>query len=320
MKDIIVSVIVLILAVITVYIVIDVNAEKKELVNLNNEIQVETSSYNYQKKQLQNELEALKATKVEIERGRLSLLLVFAEINELFMEEIVPMLNDNNISATLCITENNLPVETSALTLYDINYLLASGWQTAMLWDGSEDIDAWYLNVTRLMSEVGVEIPKVICIDHSLYNDEFKDSAVELGFTDIIINAPSTDERVSVSDERITVTNGHPWYTTSSADSLNDLDFDGEAISFFVGTTGDEMAYEELQFEAMLDSAVSKRENGEIVITTPDGAKRQAELNKDAYEASYEVHNNKIKEIEDKIKELDDKIDDTYDAYFGDEN
>ncbi len=316
MKDIIVTAITVFLAVVLIVLLNAETVKTDKLQKMHSEMEVKTNAYSLQKKELEDELEALREVKVEKETGKTSMMFVFTETDDTLFNEIVPKLNDMGVPATICITKGNLPniSQDEGLSLYEVNYLLNIGWQTAMYWDGTEEIDMWYLDTTRLMSEVGVEIPRVLCIDSASYDASLNTIFENLGFEHVIIMLNSSDTSIDTEAENINLINARPWYTTASADQLSSLKTDNSQFAFLVGVKGEELAYESSQFDAMLKRAAGQHDK--LVITTPDGALEQIIENQVEYERSLEEYNNNIKRIENEIAEINKKIDSIYDEYF----
>lgn len=315
MKDIYVKIIAAVLAVLLVVFLAVEASKTKELQRNNNELEIETSDLRRERKQLQKELEKLLGECVEKEKGEVSFMLVFSEIDDTFFNEIVPTLNQKDLSATLCITKDNLPVINDALSLYEINYLTNNGWQLAMFWDGTEELNSWYLDTTRLMSEVGVEIPTVLLLDNASYKQLESQSFASLGFTDVIVRLSSFDKQVTSSDNELNVINAYNWYTTDGAEALSTLNVLNSEMAFIVGVNGQELAYESGQFESMLNNALTKQEENKLNFATPETAVGFREINELEYQKALDEYNNKAEELKRSIQAIDEKIDNVYSEF-----
>lgn len=315
MRDIHVKIIAAVLAVILVLFLVFETSKTKELQRNNSELEIETSELRREKKQLQKQLDAMLGECVEKKKGELSFMLVFSEIDDSFFNEIVPLLNQHNVSATLCITRENLPVINSVLSLYEINYLTNSGWQLAMAWDGKEELESWYLDTTRLMSEVGVEIPRVLLLESSLYTSSLDENLVSLGFTDAVVRLSSFDKQYESSHDSLNVINAYNWYTTEGAEKLSGLNSVNSELAFVIGVNGQELAYEASQFEAMINNAITKQNEDKLNFATPESAVVYRESNELEYQKALDEYNDKAEELKKSIQEIDTKINSIYSEY-----
>lgn len=314
MKDIIITALIVVLAVVLVVSLIGESSRIDELKKTGTELNAEVKVYTAEKKALQNELKNYKDKTVEKEKGVTSLLFVFKDTDEGFFSEIVPKLQEKNIPATFCITKSNLP-SVSGFTLEQIQDLINIGWQSAMYWDGSEPIDLWYLDTTRLMSEDGIAVPEVVCVDRSYYNDVVAESIKNFGFKHFIVfNSPNDEE--FVMDEGINMVNSYPWYTTASSGALETLNISDNKFGFAFGVENEEYLYKAQPFDNMIVKALEKANHGKIILTTPDGAVQQALQNEIEYNAALDEYNSNIARIESKIAEIDAKIESVHSKYF----
>jgi len=315
MRDIIITALIVVLAVVLIVLLNGESTRIDDLRQTGTELEVEVKVYAAEKKALQNELQDLKNNTIEKEKGVTSLLFVFKDTDEGFFAEIVPKLQEKNIAATFCITKNDLP-SVSGFTIQQIEDLINSGWQSAMYWDGSEPLDAWYLDTTRLMSEEGVAIPKVICLDRAYYNDSTVTSIMSLGFEHyVIFNAP-TDDALPETDGTTEFINSYPWYTTASSGALETLNIPGDKFGFVFGVENEDYLYKTVPFDNMIVKALEKVEHGKLIVTTPEGATQQTQQNEIEYKAALEEYNSNIERIEGEIAAIDEKIDAVHAKYF----
>lgn len=310
-KDIILTVITLLLIAVIVVVLNKESSRDQDLQRVNSDLEVKTSAYRQEKKELQDELNALRSQKIEKEKGISSLMLVFSSVNESFLQEIVPFLDENNCVATLCLTDSvfeSVPTE-------EIQRLVNKGWQTSLYWDGYDDFGAWLSNTVGTLSSTGIPIPDMICVDVNSYDTTFDNLLVENGFQTLIINLGASNIYVDNDDNRLIKINGHSWYTTSSAACLSSNEFYDSQLAFFVGTEGVDLAYETNQFSAMINSALSKQVDSKIIITTPRGALSQSVINKAEYENALSGYDARVEELEKAIDEIDEKINSVYASY-----
>ena len=315
MKDIIITAITVLLIVFIAVALINDSSRGIDLQEINSNIEIETSAYRQEKKQLTEELDSLMLQKEKKTKGIACLLLTFVDVNEQFADEIVPLLDNNNCVATLCINETVLKGENDYLSLNEVKELESKGWQTAVFWDGEETYDDWFRGIRNAFLSAGEQIPEVICLDTGYYDVNLDDAFVNSGFNTAIICADNRNDFIDDKDSRIKKINGFPWYTTEGATSLSANDYYNSQLAFFVGVVGEELAYETYQFSAMFNSAIAKQGDSKLVITTPKGSLEQLEMNREELETSADIIDARIEEIKLAIAELDKKINSVYESY-----
>lgn len=308
MKDIIITVISVILLVVIVFAFVNESSRGQDLQQINSYLEVKTSAYRQEKLALQEELKDLQSKRQEKEKGVGSLMFVFSEINNDFTEEIVPMLDAANCVATLCLGD-------AVFDLISPDYisgLVAKGWETALYWNGNEDFDIWYANALKKIEAEAVKVPDVICLNVADYDDSIDDALYSCGFNTVIINVGTSNSYIEDDDNRLNKINAHPWYTTVAATCLSSGDIYNSQLVFFVGASGTELAYDRQQFTLMLNSATAKTSDGKMTITTPKRSLEQVAKNDEEFLKSLAEYEARVKELENAISDLDEKIDDVY--------
>lgn len=312
MREIVISVISVILAVTIIFLLNSESDRAKKQQSKNNEIEIQASALIKEKRGYEYELEQLKSNVIQKEKGISNLMLIFTEINELFSIEVIPKLSEINVPATICLSTESISVMNDAVSGFDLQKLLESGWQTALYWDGTIGFDQWISDIKSVLAENNVEIPKLLCVNFHSYTPSFTDTVIQAGFTDLAVNFGDSDAAIENINNSLNIINANSWYTTASSTALSSLNFVDSQLAFFVGINGKELAYESVQFAAMLTTALSKQNTGKLILTTPENSRKQIIKNEEEYIKAVEEYRIKVAELEKNIAEVDSLIDKIY--------
>lgn len=315
MKEFIISICAIILAAVIFFLIKGELSKSNELKQHRSEIEFETMEFSSQKKALQAELKALKNNLEEKKAGTISLILSFTQLDERFSTEILPLLNENKITATLCLSDETIKYFEQEDSTYSISDLTDLGWSIGVYWNGEQDLQSWALSLSESNSYYNEGL-SILFIDRYNYQSELNDIICSLGFNHVIIKCNGNTDVVENTDNRLNIINAFNWNTTASSQALSNRNISGSQVVFLIGTEGKELAYESSQFNAMISTAMEKVDNKEIIITDPDGALQRVAKNVEEYSQAVSEYEDKSAKIEAEIAELDDKIDRVYDEYF----
>lgn len=280
---------------------------KEEKQNAYNQIELETSSYRTEKKQLEEKLDALQDEYTEIQQGVGSLLLVFFDLDEYFFQDIVPILEEKGIPATLCFSLESIMNTDADFAENTMQSLIDKGWETALYWDGDGEFYEWYEEISEELEERRVDKPTILCIE--------SDKATLLN--DIDLSAYGIDKILTKNyaiydiayDTIATNTiNGIGWFTDNVPDSLTAL-CDGGSLAYFIGTDHKFYSYRDEQFAKMLENIIKLVNNGEIRCTTFTGAIDYAKDDREKFDGVNEKLSREIDETKKEIENIQTTID-----------
>ena len=315
MRDILVSVLVLLLVVCFVIFYSCESKKGSETAELRDEIETRISDYRREKNELTDTLQALLQEHHRETVGASRLMLVFNTLNSEFKDEIYPILKEKEIYGTLCLDPEILPGHYSIISKEELDALLFDGWQTAVAFDGKKAVNGWYVGLENAFFAAGIETPEVVLVDSGNYTEEVEASLLALGFKDVIVSVLKPDiERADLEKMRITDAVG--WYTSTASGLINTFASKTGDVAFIVGGEALETKYEKSQFSAMLDTIQKSIEKEQLFLTTPrETAQYKAKL-REAYERTINEHTERKTELETRIKELDALIENVYDEYI----
>lgn len=315
MRDILVSVAVLLLVICFVIFYACEAKKNSETAEVRDEIETRISDYRREKKELTDTLRALEEEHHRETVGASRLMLVFNTLNNEFKDEIHPILKEKGIYGTICLDPEILPGVYSVISKQELESLLLDGWQTAVCFDGKKAVNGWYVGLEDAFLMADITIPEVVLVDSGNYTEEIEASLLALGFKDVIVSVFKPDiERQDLEGMRIT--DGVGWYTSTASGLINTFASKTGDAAFIVGGETLETKYEESQFSAMLDTISKSIEKEQLFLTTPrEAAEYKAKL-KEAYERTITEHTEKKTELETRIKELETLIENVYDEYI----
>ncbi|MBE6701624.1 MAG: hypothetical protein E7582_07045 [Ruminococcaceae bacterium] len=283
-----------------------------DLNEVNREVELKVSNYRLEKKKYQDELAEVKSQYREEILGKSRLMLLFYEMERSFFDEVYSIMSEHNAVGTFCISKNNIPGINSDITFEEFNTLLANGWQSAIYWDGTDDINLWYIEITRLMSEIGIEIPSTLFIHESNNNYANNLAFEELGFKNIVVKKDDFNLNQEISLSSLHQINAVGWFTTTAAGTLQTLTNKSDEATFVVGLTNQDEKFEESQFNSMIAKIDIALSSNKVMLTTFDEAEEYRLELKDKKDAEESTYLDKIQELERKIQRIDLLIENEY--------
>lgn len=285
--------------------------------NTRDEIETKVSEYRVEKRELEQELSSLQNAHVKETVGASRLMFFFSPIDNLFVDEIYPILKEKKIVASVCLDKDNLPGEYSVMSKETYNSLIENGWQTALYFDGKNTVNKWFSDNEQALKAAEIEIPTVLVVDEGNFNDVIASEFYLLGFKDIIIKAKKPDISKEDIEGGPAITDSVGWYTTSASGIIDRFASKTGDIAFFVGGDHPEESYEPDQFSAMLNVISKSVQNEQLFFTTPQGATEYKEKLVEAYNLTIDEFNKEKIRLENRINELEILIQKEYDEYLG---
>ncbi len=319
MKDTIVTAVSILLVVLLVVFLNVENSKSGELQQMKNEMEVRLNDYTLERKKLQLELESLSNQLEDDMLPTTNLMFVIKNLEDTYLENVLSEFNnrENKITGIYCLSIDMLPEENSPESLSTYNTLRELGWDFAMYWDGEGDFSEWYLDITRIMSEVGVAVPSVLYVDYSEFYEDLIYDAQTHGFEHLIIHRHFDDDEFEISDENINCITAYSWHSSLAINTISIATNLFSQIAFVLGDCEDQSRFNGEQFAAMMSRLYSREKSEKLIFASPNEAVENVlkEAEQDAQAPA--VYETRRFEIEEKIEELDKKIDFIYEEYFG---
>lgn len=308
-QDVLIAVFIVLLAVVLVVFLVGESNKSRKLSELSTEIELKTSEYQSEKNKLTEQLAELKK-QGKIERAFTSgFVPIFVDPSYSLIEDVLPVMTDNNISGVVCITENEIPTVGETFTEYDLQTLIDHGWEFAMYWDGNTQIKDWYFNTTRLMSEVGVEIPSILYLDSEDLRFVSSVDLVSMGFEHIIaFSSEGKEFDASMSD--FSVITSYAWNSEEGNNRFNYKVTSDVTYSFTFDSDSVDKEFD--YFKDMCFAVSKKMDKGYYFAGSPEYIiQRRLELS-EKYDMDEDEYIQKIAKLEEEIEKINRKIDNIY--------
>ncbi len=280
---------------------------KEEKQKAYNQIELETSTYRTEKKLLEEKLEALQDEYTEVQQGIGRMLLVFLDTEEYVFQDIVPILEEKGVPATLCFSLENLVNVDEDFSENTLQPLVEKGWETALYWNGEGEFDEWYEETSDTLEDRQITIPQILCVEAEksslLDNIDLSHYGIDKILTknytiyDIAYDAISTN-----------TINGVGWFVDNVPDSLAAL-CDGGSLAYFIGTDHKFYSYRDEQFAKMVDNIIKLADGGEIICTTFTGAIASANGDRERFDGIGDDLSREIDETKKEISRIESTID-----------
>ena len=106
------------------------------------------------------------------------------------MDSIYPAINSVDFKATAVMSDMKAPGQEGCITLSDYNTLKEKGWDFAIGTgelnlseeNGLEELKAYIDSYRALLAETGIEMPKTICFQETLYDKDYAELLLTEGF------------------------------------------------------------------------------------------------------------------------------------------
>lgn len=319
MRDIVISAIVVVLVVSSLIFFACMEKKNEKTQEILTQIELEVSEHRREKKKLEIELAELEKNHHRETVGMSRLIFCFRDTDSIFIEDILPILNEKNIPGVMCISEKNMPGKTSLISIDAYNSLIENGWQSAVVLYPDKSISGWYEEIKLIFENSGIQIPSVVIVNEEDFSTPLAHELYSFGFVDIIIKAAKPDVfRMDILDgARLTDAIG--WYTYGAADIIDLFASNvGDAVFIIGGKEPDEV-YVEDQFTSMLNTIMKAIEKEQLFFTTPEKAAEHMKALTEAYNNTIDEYNKKCSELREEINKLDKVIEGIYDEYLGEE-
>jgi len=260
---------------------------------------------------------------------------VFTQLNSGIYEDVYPIFHTEkyNIVGVFAFSEDELPGLDDKITWEQYNELISLGWGTSLFWDGEGELSEYLENMTSVLSEYELELPKSLMFETGKYLAEYDTLLTQYGIENII---HAGDTGLPIVEAANPDGAWHPgymgWRTYNKSTKLKAsietvggyavfrIAFDNSAenvTTSFYGIPGESTAngVREEVFERMLDSFKKSIDNGTITVENIENARdlyrnyMTEKINKKTYTAE------KRAELEAELASVEKKITELYDEY-----
>lgn len=271
------------------------------------------------RQQLQQELDKLK-NNPPAEAGKLGTIqFVFLSLDESFINEVQPVMQEYNIPGVLVLSANELPGGWMKISEGQYQLLLNQGWSSAVLYNASPEFPK---NIFTTLSQRGIAAPDTVYFNSGDYSITLDEKLTDIHY--VIHHGEDTMPILvtSYDEPGIVHLGARVWNTTNIRPDIEAMiEKDGNYV-FTVAPRGED-AFKDTAFRSLLDfmttytgTAASPEDFvPSLAICSPEAARRlhteraeQAIIQQQEWEAS-------VQSVQEEIDTLSASIDAIYDAW-----
>ena len=140
----------------------------------------------HEKQRLENERERI-LNSLDNEFSKPSYMsLLFMNLDSAIYTEVFPIMsaqdeNDIALVGVMALSENELPGLVGKLTLSEYNALVASGWRSALYWNGEKELGAFIDDMIATLDVLGMELPDSLVFAYGAYSSECDETLLSRG-------------------------------------------------------------------------------------------------------------------------------------------
>lgn len=269
------------------------------------EISKNLNSLREQKLELEIELAGLKKENDDQMGGMATFSLLITDLNDKFVKQITPALEDAQIPAVMALSTEQFPGQRGLIKLTDFQQRLDNGWDYCLAWSGGEDFAGWYTNMTDQLEKIGLAAPAVLYCAERSYTPELETAAVSCGITTIIHSGEKDLPLVDTEFDEPWKVGSMQWIATGARKCLESTVEKHGSLAFAV----DQMDFDDEEFTAMLELVEQFRSEETLLTGTFAAAMDyrkelialQEQMQNEAYEA-------RVSELKEEIEAVDQEI------------
>lgn len=270
------------------------------------EVNQQMDSLRSRKLELEKELEALKeeiSTKVG---GMGTLSLLITDLDSVFVERVSLRMDEAGVPGVLVLTEEQFPGNEECITLSRFQELLESGWEYCVAWNGIGEFDSWYEDMSKLLNENGLAMPKALYCEDRSYRVEVEETVQARGFTIIVHSGELGLPIVNEEAETLWRVGSARWASNEGRSYMDQASYKRGSVALIV----DQVNFFEEEFDSML-AMLNRYYEAETlrpaVLTEAESYRRQIVL--ELEDAQYNSSNSaKVRSMEEELESVNEQI------------
>ncbi len=264
-----------------------------------------------QKEDLQKKLEDLQSEYSGKNKPAYAVIPVFTTPDKDVFPKVAELLKSYQWNGIIGLTKEMIPGDEEALSTEEYDELMASGWQSALCWDGEEDLSDFLRDMKSRLTKAKMSFPDVLVIKEGFYSESYRDLLKEYEIETIICRSDPTDnssaeDKANGSPKRVDLCD---WYENELDLNLSKVQDEGGAFCTVCYNYYDD-PNESLKdatgfFEYMWDLNYEDRR---CYVTNLDGYARILERESDGVfvtNRDSEAYTEQIAELEKEIEAID---------------
>lgn len=266
-----------------------------------------------QRDELVDRRDRLQREHFELIQGKATEQLLFLELDPLLVSEVFPLMEEWKLTGVLGLSEGNFPGDPGKISRAEFDLLLAAGWESCLVCEGTEDFAAWDQAITERLRQAGVDKPRTVYFPEDAFRPEQREQIAACGYTVAVHHGEGGLELIAGDAEgALWLSGAHPWNYVGVSDELRLLAEKHGQHCFTVRFSEGREAYNSDSFLRMLEFVQPFLEEDSLEITGFARARDLHDPEKNGANAATAQWEQEDAELARQIRELNEQIDVIY--------
>lgn len=289
--------------------VIHFNSLEKQKVQYLESLRSEAYPLEHQKWKLEQEIRNIEKHYTLQMQGIGTASVLVTELDEEVYTKLYPLMKEYGMTGVIAVSKDQFPGSGDGLTKVQFREMLEAGWTSCLVWDGEAELGIWLKQNKRFLESEGVEFTSALYFPYNTYSVQYDDILADNGVRMAVHHGEEGLKLViTETEENIWHPGACMWNTTGVQSVVENAIDSGGNIVLTVGFTETEELFHPAYFENMLIKLKKWEENGELLITDLDAARKcrtEAENGRSGYETELDVKRERLQaQIDDLTEEI----------------
>lgn len=269
------------------------------------QINQQLSPLRTRKLEIEAEIDRLEKESDKLERGMATVSLLITDLGSSFMEQVALPLLRTDIPAMMLLSQNQFPDSPGCIALADFQTRIEDGWDYCVAWDGSQDFDGWYEDMSKRLADTGLTMPQTLYYEGDVYTEEISQNVQARGFNTIV--RTSEEELANIAAEEGTPWGVNPvkWIASGAKRYLEQVVGSRGSVAFVI----DQFDFDESEFTAMLGQLNQYQRNESLLVANlPEAREYRLKVSAQHDGAQNDTNAVKIQELEAELEDVNRQI------------
>lgn len=163
-------------------------------------------------------------------RGMGTVTILFTQPDAVFMELVVPMMEQNEIVGVVAFGPDRYPGQEGCISIEEWRSLEEGGWETCLMWDGSARISEWVPEMNKRLVEVGMEPSFSVYVPENLFEEELLVEARRMNLKALVHQSKELEEHNDIRINDVWLPKGLAWHLDNTSEQVDKVVSEGGSI------------------------------------------------------------------------------------------